>query len=113
MNSRLHGLFFNRDWKFIAIGPDNKFYVPIGSLGNPCADPPHGPGWQERRESRDRRSAFGVRRSVGFDWNPVNGDMCSSNNGRDWVSEDIPNDTLHRVPAGTKRTMNFGFPYCH
>lgn len=39
--------------------------------------------------------------------------MYFSNNGRDWVSEDIPEDTLHRVPAGTKTTMNFGFPFCH
>ena len=102
-------------WKFIAIGPDNKLYVPIGSPGNITLPPPtHA---QIRRMDLDGKNvekvAIGVRNSVGFDWNPVNGDIYFSNNGRDWVSEDIPNDTLHRVPAGTTRTMNFGFPYCH
>ena len=102
-------------WKFIAIGPDNKLYVPIGSPGNITMPPPtHA---QIRRMDLDgthvEKVAIGVRNSVGFDWNPVNGDFYFSNNGRDWVSEDIPNDTLHRVPAGTKRVMNFGFPYCH
>jgi glucose/arabinose dehydrogenase len=102
-------------WKFIAIGPDNKLYVPIGSPGNITLPPPtHA---QIRRMDLDGKNvekvAIGVRNSVGFDWNPVNGDLYFSNNGRDWVSEDIPNDTLHRVPADTKRTMNFGFPYCH
>jgi glucose/arabinose dehydrogenase len=102
-------------WKFIAIGPDNKLYVPIGSPGNITLPPPtHA---QIRRMDLDGKNvekvAIGVRNSVGFDWNPVNGDFYFSNNGRDWVSEDIPEDTLHRVPAGTERTMNFGFPYCH
>jgi glucose/arabinose dehydrogenase len=102
-------------WKFIAIGPDNKLYVPIGSPGNITLPPPtHA---QIRRMDLDGKNvekvAIGVRNSVGFDWNPVNGDFYFSNNGRDWVSEDIPEDTLHRVPAGTTRTMNFGFPYCH
>jgi glucose/arabinose dehydrogenase len=102
-------------WKFISIGPDNKLYVPIGSPGNITLPPPtHA---QIRRMDLDGKNvekvAIGVRNSVGFDWNPVNGDMYFSNNGRDWVSEDIPEDTLHRVPAGTKTTMNFGFPFCH
>lgn len=102
-------------WKFIGIGPDEKLYVPIGSPGNILLPPPtHA---QIRRMDLDGKNvekvAIGVRNSVGFDWNPVNGDFYFSNNGRDWVSEDIPEDTLHRVPAGTKTTMNFGFPFCH
>ena len=102
-------------WKFIGIGPDNKLYVPIGSPGNITMPPPtHA---QIRRMDLDGKNvetvALGVRNSVGFDWNPVNGDMYFSNNGRDWVSEDIPEDTLHRVPAGSKTALNFGFPYCH
>jgi glucose/arabinose dehydrogenase len=102
-------------WKFIAIGPDNKLYVPVGSPGNiPMPPPTHA---QIRRMDLDGKNvekvAIGVRNTVGFDWNPRNGDMYFSNNGRDWVSEDLPNDTLHRIPVGAERTMNFGFPYCH
>ena len=29
------------------------------------------------------------------------------------MSEDIPEDTLHRVPAASKTAPHFGFPYCH
>ncbi len=102
-------------WKFIAIGPDNKLYVPIGSPGNITMPPPtHA---QIRRMDLDGKNvetvALGVRNSVGFDWNPVSKDMYFTNNGRDWVSEDIPEDTLHRVSAGSTTPPNFGFPYCH
>lgn len=102
-------------WKFIAIGPDNKLYIPIGSPGNITMPPAtHA---QIRRIDLDGKNAevvaLGVRNSVGFDWNPVTKDLYFSNNGRDWVSEDIPEDTLHRVAAGSKVPPNFGFPYCH
>ena len=99
-------------WKFIGIGPDNKLYVPIGSPGNIIMPPPtHA---QIRRMDLDGKNvetvALGVRNSVGFDWNPVTKDFWFTNNGRDWVSEDIPEDTLHRVAAGTTTAPNFGFP---
>ncbi len=102
-------------WKFISIGPDNKLYVPIGSPGNITMPPPtHA---QIRRMDLDGKNvetvALGVRNSVGFDWSPTTKDLYFTNNGRDWVSEDIPNDTLHRVSASSKTAPNFGFPYCH
>lgn len=102
-------------WKFISIGPDNKLYVPVGSPGNITLPPPtHA---QLRRMDLDGKNveivATGIRNTVGFDWNPITKDLYFTNNGRDWVSEDIPNDTLHRVAAGTTKAPNFGFPYCH
>ncbi len=101
-------------WKFIGIGPDNKLYVPIGSPGNILVPPStHA---QIRRMDLDGKNvevvATGVRNSVGFDWNPVTKDLYFTNNARDWVSEDIPEDTLHRVGA-TAAAPNFGFPFCH
>jgi len=30
---------------------------------------------------------------------------------RDWLSDDSPNDTLHRVSG--KTVPNFGYPFCH
>ena len=102
-------------WKFIAIGPDNKLYMQIGAPGNINMPPPtHA---QIRRIDLDGKNpqvvALGVRNSVGFDWSPVTKDLYFSNNGRDWVSEDLPEDTLHRVKAGTTQAPHFGFPYCH
>ena len=54
--------------------------------------------------------ALGVRNSVGFDWHPVTKQLYFTDNGRDWLSEDLPEDELNRV---TKTGQHFGFPYCH
>jgi glucose/arabinose dehydrogenase len=54
--------------------------------------------------------ALGVRNTVGFDWNPLNKQLYFSDNGRDWRSEDVPEDELNRV---TKVGEDFGAPYCY
>ena len=99
-------------WKFIAIGPDKKLYVPVGQPGNNVLhDKDHG---QIRRINLDgtgrENVALGVRNTVGFDWNPVNKQLYFSDNGRDWMSEDVPQDELNRV---TKIGEDFGAPYCY
>jgi glucose/arabinose dehydrogenase len=52
----------------------------------------------------------GVRNSVGFDWHPVTKELYFTDNGRDWLSEELPNDELNRV---TRMGQHFGYPYCH
>ena len=52
-----------------------------------------------------------MRNTVGFDFNPKNGQLYFTQNNRDWMSEDLPNDVLYRVTQPGKD--NFGFPYCH
>src|SRR5882757_1187059 len=99
-------------WKFIAIGPDNKLYVPIGQPGNNVLhDDDHG---QIRRINLDGSGAElvakGVRNTVGFDWNPETKQLYFTDNGRDWMSEDVPEDELNRV---TKVGEHFGAPYCY
>ena len=98
-------------WKFIAVGPDNKLYVPVGQPGNNVLhDKDHG---QIRRINLDGTGAevvaFGVRNTVGFDWNPETKQLYFTDNGRDWLSEDVPEDELNRV---TKLGEHFGAPYC-
>ena len=99
-------------WKFIAIGPDKKLYIPVGQPGNNVLhDKDHG---QIRRINLDGTGAEviakGVRNTVGFDWNPLNKQLYFSDNGRDWASEDVPEDELNRV---TKEGEHFGAPYCY
>jgi glucose/arabinose dehydrogenase len=53
--------------------------------------------------------ARGVRNTVGFDWNPETKQLYFTDNGRDWMSEDVPEDELNRV---TKVGEHFGAPYC-
>jgi glucose/arabinose dehydrogenase len=98
-------------WKFIAIGSDNKLYVPVGQPGNNVLhDDAHG---QIRRMNLDGSGvevvARGVRNTVGFDWNPETKQLYFTDNGRDWMSEDVPEDELNRV---TKVGEHFGAPYC-
>jgi glucose/arabinose dehydrogenase len=99
-------------WKFLAIGPDSKLYFEVGQPGNNVLhDKDHG---QLRRMNLDGTGAeviaVGIRNTVGFDWNPKNGQLYFTDNGRDWLSEDLPNDELNRI---TKIGQDFGEPYCH
>jgi glucose/arabinose dehydrogenase len=98
-------------WKFIGIGPDNKLYVPVGQPGNNVLhSDAHG---QIRRINLDGSGAEviarGVRNTVGFDWNPETKQLYFTDNGRDWMSEDVPQDELNRI---TKVGEHFGAPYC-
>src|SRR5262249_28096965 len=55
--------------------------------------------------------ARGIRQVVGMDWHPALGQLYFTENSRDWLSEDIPEDKLNRLTQPGKD--NFGFPYCH
>jgi glucose/arabinose dehydrogenase len=105
-NHQSHG------WRYIGIGPDNKLYINVGAPCNICIPPEENA--QLRRINLDGSGAEvfarGVRNSVGFDWHPVSKELYYTDNGRDWLSEDLPEDELNRV---TKVGQHFGFPYCH
>ncbi len=99
-------------WKFIAIGPDSKLYLEVGQPGNNVM--PSDRHGQIRRINLDGSGAEvvarGVRHSVGFDWHPVSKELYFTDNGRDWLSEDVPEDELNRVQ---KVGEHFGSPYCY
>jgi glucose/arabinose dehydrogenase len=94
------------------LGPDGWLYFQIGSPGN-IVMPPYTHA-QIARVNPDsgvmETVASGIRNSVGMDFHPVTKQLWFTNNARDWVNDDLPNDTLHRV---TRKGMHFGFPYCH
>jgi glucose/arabinose dehydrogenase len=101
-------------WKFIGIGPDEKLYVPVGAPGN-INDPDPNVYAHIRRMNLDGSGmevlAQGVRNTVGFDWHPTSRELYFTDNGRDWVSEDLPEDELNRVREAGKK--HFGYPFCH
>ncbi|MCK8519498.1 PQQ-dependent sugar dehydrogenase [Methanoculleus sp. 7T] len=106
-DDQLHG------WKFIAFGPDGKLYVPVGAPCNVC-NPDDERFATIHRMNPDGTDlevyARGIRNTVGFDWHPETGELWFTDNGRDWLGEDIPPDELNRAPEAG---MHFGFPYCH
>lgn len=98
-------------WRYLRLGPDGKLYVAIGAPCNVCDEA----GYAEiKRLNRDGSKlhtyAAGVRNSVGFDWHPQTGELWFTDNGRDWLGDDLPPDELNHA---TKPGQHFGFPYCH
>jgi glucose/arabinose dehydrogenase len=101
-------------WKFIKIGPDGKLYVPVGAPCNIC-DPPSDKYAHIRRINLDGSAmeiiARGVRNTIGFDFHPKTGELWFTDNQRDWLSEDLPQDELNRLSKPGQE--HFGYPYCH
>jgi glucose/arabinose dehydrogenase len=99
-------------WKFLAMGPDGKLYFNVGAPGN-IVLPQYTQATINRVDPKTgvmETYASGVRNSVGFDWDPRTKDLWFTNHARDWISDDLPHDTLHHAP---KKGMNFGYPFCH
>ena len=100
-------------WKYIGFGPDNRLYIPVGAPCNVCerADPRYASIMRMMPDGTNLEIyARGVRNTVGFDWHPSNENLWFTDNGRDWLGDDSPPDTLNRA---TKIGLHYGFPYCH
>jgi glucose/arabinose dehydrogenase len=96
----------------IAFGPDGKLYVSVGSSCNVCEDAdarraailqfnPDGTG--------GRVFARGIRNAVGIAFHSKTGELWATNNGRDWLGDDFPPETLLVVRGGA----HYGWPYCN
>jgi glucose/arabinose dehydrogenase len=108
---------YNHTARVCDIGPDNKLYI---SLGQPFNVPPQdkmekykqwGIGGIIRmdRDGKNREVyAYGVRNSVGQDFNPKNGELWFDDNQVDGMGDDIPPGELNRA---TGPGQNFGFPW--
>ncbi len=100
-------------WKFIAFGPDGWLYVPVGAPCNVCdknqdlyaAIHKFSPdGKKTKLVARGVRKHRWIRLAAGTN------DFWFTDNGRDWMGDDIPPCELNRV---TTLKEHFGFPFCH
>jgi len=100
-------------WKYLTVGPDNRLYFQVGAPCNICM--PSDAHAQIRSINLDGSDmkvvARGIRQIVGMDWHPVTNQLYFTENQRDWLSEEFPQDKLNRLTNPGKD--NFGFPYCH
>lgn len=98
-------------WRYIGFGPDNKLYISIGVPCNICLKEDYGLIIRMNPDGSERETyAEGIRNSVGLDWDPSNGDLWFTDNGRDMLGDDLPPDELNHASASGQ---NFGYPYCH
>lgn len=96
----------------IAFGPDGKMYVSVGSSCNVCEE-------KDRRRSAILRFdpdganpeiyAEGLRNAVGIVFHPVTDELFVTDNGRDWLGNDLPPDEVNRIVQGA----HYGWPYCY
>ncbi len=108
---------YNHTARVCRVGPDNKLYI---SLGQPYNVPPPekmdlydewGIGGVVRlnRDGTGREVyTYGIRNSVGHDFNPANGELWFTDNQVDGMGDDIPPGELNRQTA---MGQHFGFPW--
>jgi glucose/arabinose dehydrogenase len=108
---------YNHTARTCRVGPDNKLYI---TLGQPFNVPPPeklddfkkaGIGGIIRmdRDGKNREVyAWGVRNSVGQDFNPKDKTLWFTDNQVDMMGDDIPPGELNRA---IRSGQNFGFPW--
>lgn len=106
---------FHHGWKYIAFGPDDKLYVPVGAPCNICdstmSDQRYASITRMDPDGGNREIiAHGVRNTVGFTWHPETGDLWFTDNGRDMMGDDVPPCELNRLG---EVGQHFGYPFCH
>jgi len=101
----------HHSWKYLAIGPDAMLYVTVGSpfnVGIPDDDR-YATIMRVRLDGTGGEVfARGVRNSVGFDWDPTTHYCWFTDNGRDWLGDNLPPDELNVAPQAG---LDFGYPY--
>ena len=96
----------------ILFGKDGKLYVSVGSSCNICEerDPrraaiarynPDGTG--------EEIFAKGLRNSVGIAFHPESGELWGTDNGRDWLGDNVPPEEINIIKQG----KHYGWPHCH
>lgn len=105
-SDRMHG------WKYLAFGPDGLLYLQVGAPCNICERPdPYASILRMKPDGRGLETfARGVRNSVGMAWHPDTKELWFTDNGRDMLGDEVPNDELNHAP---KVGSHFGYPYCH
>jgi glucose/arabinose dehydrogenase len=100
-------------WKYLTFGPDGLLYSAIGAPGNILdRGDPYATIIRLKPEPGAQFEIFarGVRNTVGYTWHPDTREMWFTDNGRDALSDDTPNDELN---TAAKAGLHFGYPYCH
>jgi glucose/arabinose dehydrogenase len=98
-------------WKYLRFGPDGLLYNPVGAPCNICDKPDYAQIRRMKPDGSDMEVfAEGIRNSVGLAFHPDSGELWFTDNGRDWLGDEIPLCELNHAPQAG---LHFGYPYCH
>jgi glucose/arabinose dehydrogenase len=100
-------------WKYLRFGKDNRLYTAIGAPCNICL--PEKEIYSSLVRMNTDGSGFeivarGIRNTVGFDWQPDTNKLFFTENGGDYMGDDLPPDELNQW---IQKGQHFGYPYCH
>ncbi len=91
---------------------NGSLYMSVGSSCNVCYE------MDARRAAITRCDlngnnctvfASGLRNAVGMTFHPVTGQLYATENGRDWLGDDLPPDEINLVEEG----KDYGWPVCY
>jgi glucose/arabinose dehydrogenase len=91
----------------------DKMYVSAGSSCNACIekDPRRAAVMEFNPDGSDKKIfAKGLRNAVGLAVNPKTGTVWVTVNGRDWLGDDLPTETIYDLG---KDGGDAGWPYCY
>ena len=100
-------------WKYLKFGPDGDLYFNLGAPCNSClSQDPHFASILKLNLQTAQQTivAQGARNSVGFAWHPTRNELWFTDNGRDHLGDDQPDDELNRL---SEPGQHFGYPYVH
>jgi glucose/arabinose dehydrogenase len=100
-------------WKYLAFGPDQMLYVPVGAPCNICrSDDPRFASILRMDPDTGEATVFahGIRNSVGLEFHPRDGALWFTDNGRDLLGDDRPPE---EVNVATRAGQHFGYPFLH
>ncbi len=100
-------------WKYLRFGKDGKLYTAVGAPCNICL--PEKQIYSSLVRLNVDGSDFeilarGIRNTVGFDWQPETNHLFFTENGRDYLGDNLPPDELNQW---SEKGQHFGYPYCH
>ena len=96
----------------IAIGPDGKLYVSVGSTCNACdeTNPESATMLQMNTNGTARKIyASGLRNTIGFDFEPHTNELFGMDHGIDWLGDNEQYEELNHIVQGKQ----YGWPYVY
>jgi Raf kinase inhibitor-like YbhB/YbcL family protein len=94
----------------LAFGPDGMLYISVGSTCNACNESnPESATMLRASPDASSRTIFasGLRNTIGFDWNPVTGELWGMDNGIDFLGDEVQPEELNKIEKGNQ----YGWPH--